>query len=386
MAIRNQKYGDRKSSVALVLQGGGALGAYHIGAYQALEEAGYQPDWVSGISIGAINSAVIVGNKPEDRLWKLERLWDDISWPGTWGGMLMGNFLKMHNAGSAIEALMFGQPNFFTPRLLNPYLAPAGTPASTSYYDTTPLRGTLERLVDFELINSRRARLSLGATRVTTGEIVFFDNVESQITKKPDIITPDHIIASGSLPPGFPAVRIDGELYWDGGCVSNTPLEAILDDEPDGHTIIFMIDLWDAEGPEPRTMDEVLWRQKRIQYASRTSHHIEAAIKSQNLRRAAEFMSRQLPPQYLDNPAVKQSLSRHKDCELDIVHIIYQPAEDQVSQSDTEFSRSSIAARRDAGYEDMKAALREAPWFKAKTSEAEGAKLHCVKAGRVIAV
>ncbi len=367
---------EQEPRIALILQGGGALGAYHIGAYQAMAEAGYLPDWVSGISIGAINSAVIAGNEPAKRLQRLEALWNEISRPDGWGRLLSGDGLRLFNTGSATEALLFGQPNFFRPRFPSPYFTAAGTPGATSFYDTSPLRSTLERLASFDRINAGKTRLSLGATQVTTGDLVFFDNSRQTIG-------PDHVMASGSLPPGFPAVRIDGELYWDGGCVSNTPLEAILDEEPAGHTLVFMIDLWDAKGTEPKTMDDVLWRQKQIQYASRTGHHIDAVARKQNLRRALNTLAGHLPAEALASAAVQDALALQAGNRLDIVHITYHPGQDQVSQSDAEFSRPSIARRRAAGYEDMKLALDRAPWFHHDHAQHVGAMVHRVKAGEV---
>ena len=365
-----------KPQVALILQGGGALGAYHIGAYQAMAEAGFLPDWVSGISIGAINSAIIAGNEPEQRLQQLEALWNEISRPDGWGALLAGKALGLFNSGSAMEALLLGQPNFFTPRFPSPYMAPAGTPQATSFYDTGPLRSTLQRLASFDLINSGKTRLSLGATQVTTGDLVFFDNTRQAIQ-------PEHVMASGSLPPGFPAVRINGELYWDGGCVSNTPLDAILDQEPAGHTLVFMIDLWDAKGAEPKTMDEVFWRQKQIQYASRTNQHIEAVARKQNLRRALGTLAGHLPEAALASAAVQDALALQAGSRMDIVHITYHPTRDQVSQSDAEFSRPSIARRRAAGYQDMQLALEQAPWLHHGQQAHVGAMVHRVKAGEI---
>ena len=365
-----------KPQVALILQGGGALGAYHIGAYQAMAEAGFLPDWVSGISIGAINSAIIAGNEPEQRLQQLEALWNEISRPDGWGALLAGKALGLFNSGSAMEALLLGQPNFFKPRFPSPYMAPAGTPQATSFYDTGPLRSTLQRLASFDLINSGKTRLSLGATQVTTGDLVFFDNTRQAIQ-------PEHVMASGSLPPGFPAVRINGELYWDGGCVSNTPLDAILDQEPAGHTLVFMIDLWDAKGAEPKTMDEVFWRQKQIQYASRTNQHIEAVARKQNLRRALGTLAGHLPEEALASAAVQDALALQAGSRMDIVHITYHPTRDQVSQSDAEFSRPSIARRRAAGYQDMQLALEQAPWLHHGQQAHVGAMVHRVKAGEI---
>ena len=245
----------KKPQVALVLQGGGALGAYQIGCYQALAEAGIQPDWVIGISIGAINAAVIAGNSAERRLERLEQLWADISRPDGWGHLLTGDLRRWFNLGSAMEAIFWGQPNFFTPRLPAPLLG-HGRPEATSFYDTGPLRASLLRLADFDRINRGEVRLSLGATRVRTGELVFFDN-------RRDTIGPEHVMASGALPPGFPAVAVEGDYYWDGGCVSNTPLEAVVEDQPESDTLVFMIDLWAGSGPVPTTMDEVLGARSR---------------------------------------------------------------------------------------------------------------------------
>lgn len=373
---RAAKSGGNKPYVIFVLQGGGALGAYQIGAYQALEEAGYLPDWVAGTSIGAINAAVIAGSRPEDRLDKLEELWNEISWPDDWSGRLIGESRKLYNMGSNMEALLFGQPNFFVPRFPTPFLVPAGSSGATSFYDTAPLRGTLDRLVDFGIVNSGKVRLSLGATRVSTGEMLFFDN------SGPRKLTSEHVMASGSLPPGFPAVQIDGELYWDGGCVSNTPLQAILDDEPARSLLIFMIDLWDAHGQAPQTMDEVLWRQKQIQYASRTAHQIEATAKRRNLRHSLRLLASHLPAQVLGNPQVKDALAQSSNTKMDIVHIIYHPDSDQVSQSDAEFSRRSIAERRAAGYKDMRLALDKEPWLE-PVAEYVGAVVHNVKGGKI---
>ncbi|MGO9314299.1 MAG: patatin-like phospholipase family protein [Syntrophobacteraceae bacterium] len=370
------KNSDGKPYVIFVLQGGGALGAYQIGAYEALHEANYLPDWVAGTSIGAINAAVIVGNRPEERLSKLEELWNEISWPDDWRGQLVGETRRLFNMGSNMEALLFGQPNFFVPRFPAPFFVPAGSPGATSFYDTSPLRATLGRLVNFDIINSGKIRLSLGTTRVRTGEMLFFDHTTD------GGLTPEHVMASGSLPPGFPAEQVDGELYWDGGCVSNTPLQAVLEDEPEGSLLVFMIDLWDAGGSAPQTMDEVLWRKKQIQYASRTAHHIEATAKRRNLRHSLRLLASHLPPQALGKPEVQKALAQTSKTKMDIVHIIYHPESDQISQSDAEFSRRSIAERRAAGYKDMKLALDRKPWTE-PVPEYVGAVVHCVRGGKI---
>ncbi|HET7488872.1 MAG TPA: patatin-like phospholipase family protein [Acidimicrobiales bacterium] len=378
---------DRQDTqVVLVLQGGGALGAYHVGAYQAMQEAGYAPDWVSGISIGAINSAVIAGTEPERRLARLEELWDRISRPDEWGSWLpAGPMRRAFNTGSAAEAFLFGQPNFFTPNAPSPYLAPPGSPRATAFYDTSPMVATLEQLCDFDLVNDGATRLSLGATSVTTGQFRFFQNFDSPSHKKVTI-GPEHVLASGSLPPGFPFTMVDGEPYWDGGVVSNTPLDAIVQDLPAERTLVFMIDLWNAAGRVPATIDEVLWRQKQIQYASRTAYHIESVVARHNLARQLGVLGSKVPAAARKDPAIDPaSLVRFEQGgTLDIVHLVYEPDPDEVSASDAEFSRPSIARRREAGYHEMARALDEAPWFADERRPRHAAAVvHQVAQGRI---
>lgn len=368
--------GDNEPRVVLALQGGGALGAYHIGAYQALHELGYEPDWVTGISIGAINSGVLAGNAPEDRLSKLEKLWDEISRPDLSARWVPDSLMRLHNVASAMSAVAFGQPNFFLPRFPGPWMTPNAGPGAASYYDTSPLRDTLLRLIDFDLINSRRTRISLGATQVRSGELVFFDNERQSLG-------PEHIMASGSLPPGFPAVEVGGDWYWDGGCVSNTPLDAVLEDRPGARTLVFMIDLWNAEGPAPANLDEVSWRQKQIQYASRTAHHIREVCAHWNLRQHLNTLATRIPKEKVNDPAVSAATDLCYRGTLDIVHIIYHPTEDETSWSDTEFSRASIARRREAGYRDMREAIRQSPWFAQSRVAAGAAMIHHVSAGNI---
>lgn len=361
-----------KPNCALVLQGGGALGAYHIGAYQALMEHHFEPDWFCGISIGAINATVLAGNPPEKRLESLEALWQAISWPDLLPPVPFNNLTLrtfLNNLSNA-QALAFGQPAFFKPRLVNPYMAPAGTAATESFYDTSPLRNTLLQFADFDLINRGKVRLSLGATDLETGELVFFDNKASQ---KP--LGPEHAMASGSLPPGFPASEIDGRFYWDGGCVSNTPLEAVLNDPPSGHTVVFMIDLWSAAGTPPTTMSQVLWRAKQIQYASRTAHHIDGVATKLNLRRAMQMLQQHAPDAVHE---ISDSVAFADDHRIDIVHLVYHPGEDQIPSSDAEFSRTSIAERRAAGYADMQKAISEQPWLNTEKPAHLSAMVHRV--------
>jgi NTE family protein len=229
-------------AISLVLQGGGALGAYQAGVYQALHEAGLEPDWVVGVSIGAINSAIIAGNPPERRLERLEEFWNTITasdplliWPEG------DNPRKMRNALSAMNAMLFGQPGFFKPNPVNGWLAQRGSRAATSLYDTSPLHRTLEKLVDFELINSGRVRFAVGAVNVETANFAYFDNAEIEIA-------PEHVMASGALPPALPMVRIGKNYYWDGGLVSNTPLQHLLDNCGSQNSLVFQVDLFSASG------------------------------------------------------------------------------------------------------------------------------------------
>ena len=363
---------QEKHSVALMLQGGGALGAYHIGAYQALAEHDLHPDWVAGISIGAINSAIIAGNRPEDRVQRLTALWEAISRPELPAKLAFTAWQTWHNIASNAEALLFGQPNFFTPRLVNPFLVPRAAPQEVSFYDTTPLLFTLRRFADFSLINSRQIRLSLGATNLATGNLEFFDNHRQTIG-------PEHVLASGSLPPGFPATDVEGKLYWDGGCVSNTPLDTVVDDPGHPRLLVFLIDLWNPAGPPPETINAVLWRAKQIQYASRTAHDIDAVATRVNLRHAIRLLKAAGVSEVAAVPEDPVLTGRR----LDIVHIVYRPSADQIPDSDAEFSRSSIAERREAGYRDMRAALAAAPWLHQEMPAHLGALVHRVELGKV---
>jgi len=345
------KPSDDAPTVALVLQGGGALGAYHIGAFEALHKAGFGPDWVAGISIGAFNAAIIAGNEPADRLEKLLGFWQDISWPELPG---LVNFLPLriiHDQISSGEAIAFGQPNFFSPRPISPYLLTNAMPDELSFYDTGALHETLQRFASFDRINRKTTRLTLGTTNISTGVLAFFDSNTQPIEVA-------HVIASGSLPPGFPATEIDGKFYWDGGCVSNTPLEAIAAAQGTEPLLVFVIDLWDAAGPLPNTMNDVLWRIKQIQYAGRAGHDLKVVQSVANHQHAQAIAK---TAGLLEMAGLPDTLELRKG-RLDLVHITFHPGSDQIASSDTEFSRSSIAARRTAGRLDMEHALALAPW------------------------
>jgi len=337
--------------VVLVLQGGGALGAYHIGAFEALHSAGFEPDWVAGISVGAFNAAIIAGNDPADRLEKLAGFWHEISWPELPFGPRYLPLQLLHHRLSSAEALAFGQPNFFSPRPLSPYLLTDARPDELSFYDTTPLHKTLQRFVSFERINRQATRLTLGTTNLASGLLEFFDSATQPIDAA-------HVIASGSLPPGLPATKIGDAFYWDGGCVSNTPLEALAAAQGSEPLLVFVIDLWDAAGPLPNTMSDVLWRAKQIQYAGRAAHDLRVVESVANHLHALAIAKDAGLPEMSGLPdtlALRQG-------RLDLVHITYHPGANHIASSDTEFSRSSIAARRNAGRLDMQCALAAAPW------------------------
>ena len=273
--------------VALVLQGGGALGAYQAGVYAALAEADIRPDWVAGISIGAINAAIIAGNPPDQRVAQLRAFWEGITanpladWAIASDALLPKGHLarSLVSQLSAISATLTGAAGFFVPRQLHPWLSPAGTLEATSFYDTKLLKATLERLVDFDRINAGETRFSVGAVNIRTGNFVYFDNTTH-------LIRPEHVMASGALPPGFPPVEIDGEFYWDGGLISNTPLQWVVESGPRQDTLAFQVDLWSALGEVPRNLAEVASRQKDIQYSSRTRANTDQFKRAQRLRAA----------------------------------------------------------------------------------------------------
>src|SRR3982751_1552790 len=274
-----------KAKPVLVLQGGGALGSYQAGAYQALCHQDFEPEWVAGISIGAINAAIIVGNAPEQRVERLKEFWETVSSPVSWSPIVQGDRARsLFNETSAALIAAFGVPGFFTPRLPPAPFWPQGSPQSQSYYDTAPLKKTLERLVDFDRINDLNTRLSVGAVSVTSGNFRYFDNF--QFRKLGKKIGPEHIMASGALPPGFPSIVIEGEHYWDGGIASNTPLDYVLDAEADTDLLIFQVDLFSARGDLPTSLLEATEREKDIRFSSRTRMNTDKNKQVHNARRA----------------------------------------------------------------------------------------------------
>ena len=345
--------------VALVLQGGGALGAYQAGAYEALAEAGIHPDWIAGVSIGAINAAIIAGNPPRSRVEQLRKFWTQVtvdcpwSWPGAAGnGFANSNTIrKLLNQMSAGAALAAGATGFFAARPQTPWLQPAGTARAISFYDTIYLKRTLERLVDFDRLNAGATRLSVGAVNVRSGNFVYFDTATHTIR-------PEHVMASGALPPSFPAIEIEGEHYWDGGLVSNTPLQWVVESQPRRDTLAFQVDLWSARGELPSNMLEVMTREKEIRYSSRTRAGTDQFKHVQKLRRAIDRLLEKLPENLSNSPEVKL-LSSVGDCKVyNIVHLIYRAKTYEGHSKDYEFSRLSMEEHRRAGYDDALRTLR----------------------------
>ena len=347
---------------ALVLQGGGALGAYQVGAYMALVEHGIEPDWVCGTSIGAINAALIVGNQPANRLARLIEFWQGLAWPASGFDLPLPTTMRRQlGMMDALRAFLFGQPNFFWPRLAMPFFALDAPADKISLYDPSPLRGALESLVDFDCINVRRQRLTLGAVRVTTGELVFFDNARRPLAS-------EHVMASGAMPPNFPGVRVDGELFWDGGCVSASPLEAIYRDTGGGADLVIMIDLFEPTGAEPVSFDGVRNRKQDIDGASRSAAQVEWLTANLNLQRA---LRRHLP----DLSAAEQALLVPQSARtLHLVQLCYGGPPYEASTKEHDFSLRSIDARIERGHRDMHAVLDEAPWR--QPHDDQGAVLH----------
>lgn len=372
--------------IALLLQGGGALGAYQGGVYQGLAEAGLHPDWVAGISIGAINSALIAGNAPDERVGQLRKFWTAITAPPLPGwrnpadlGRTLFEPLAMDQALMAQQgdlarsftsrlyafgAVFMGAPGMFAPRLVNPWLQPAGTADATSYYDTSSLKSTLERFVDFDRINAGETRFSVGAVNVTTGNFVYFDN-------STHTIGPEHIMASGALPPGFPAVEIDGEYYWDGGLVSNTPLQWVLESDLRQDTLAFQVDLWSARGGVPRTVAEVATRQKEIQFSSRTRANTDQFRRAQKIRGTLAELLASLPEELKQTPQY-QALRPEADHKVyNLIQLIYRAKQYEGDFKDYEFSPQSMEDHWRAGYHDTIRTLRH-PEVLERPASAEG--------------
>ena len=358
----------------MVLQGGGALGAYQVGVYEALHEAGIAPQWVIGTSIGAINAALIVGSKPDERLEKLHEFWsrvtNDVFVPGglpSWLATATRNML----------AITSGVPSFFSPNPLafaSPHYDVGAE--SAGYYSVSPLRRTLEELIDIDQLNNGDTRITVGASCVRTAEMRYFDSRDMPLSI-------DHVLASGALPPGFPAVRIDGELYWDGGILSNTPVEVVFDDNPRRSGLVFAVHIWNPHGPEPKAMWEVMNRQKDVQYSSRAAAHIKRQRQLHRMRHIIAELSKMVPDDKRRDNQFGEMASYGCLTRMHVVRLLAPALDYEDHSKDIDFSAVGIRRRREAGYEDTMKTLEKAPW-RAPVDEIEGFILHEASGGRMV--
>jgi NTE family protein len=340
--------------VVLVLQGGGALGSYQAGVYQALHEAGIEPDWIIGTSIGAINAGLIAGNEPERRLARLREFWKRVEQNPVFG--LRDDFAGFNERLSYWSTIAHGIAGFFKPNTL----AHAGEAyplgaERAGYYSTAPLERTLAELIDFDLVKRLRPRLTVGAAHVRSSQMRYFDSRACELSVR-------HIMASGALPPAFPAVRIDGELYWDGGILSNTPTEAVFDDNPRKNSLIFSVHLWNPMGAEPTTMAEVFCRHKDVQFSSRIANQIAQHEQAHRLRHIINELAARLPEAERDNAAVKELASYGCQTRMHVVRLLAPQLDRESHTKDIDFSAAGIMQRWDAGYAHTKAVLERAPW------------------------
>ncbi len=384
----------RAPACALVLQGGGALGAYQAGVFEGLSEAGIAPDWVAGISIGAINAALIAGNPPARRVERLREFWETVCRPAVplpaldaWQDLMLQaapSLRRWFNAGAATRAVAEGQSAFFTPRGPWPWLGLAQAPEEASFYDTTALRRTLERLVDFDLVNDGPVRLSVGAVNVRSGNLRWFDN-GPRAARGPRRLPPPgatvdghrrtadeaightrigaaHIMASGALPPAFAAVEIDGEHYWDGGIVSNTPLDHVLQETLRHDLVAFQVDLWSARGPLPRHVYDAQERLKDIQYSSRTRAATDGRAGDRQLRHLLHALLQQLPASLQDSPLAHAARAEACAQRVSVIHLIYQDKAWEGYSKDYEFSPRTMRDHWQAGLDDIRDTLRHQDW------------------------
>ena len=360
-------FGGSAQQTVLVFQGGGALGAFQAGVYQALHEAGVEPDWIIGTSIGAINAALIAGNAPGKRLARLEEFWRRMAHKSIWHASAA--WPHVAQLLSYWNTLSRGIPGFFEP---NP-MAFGGThtqlgPERAGYYSTEALGRTLGELVDFSLATGCRPRLTVGAAHVRTSEMRYFDSRDMRLGA-------EHIMASGALPPAFPAVRIDGELYWDGGILSNTPTEVIFDDNPRRNSLIFAVHMWNPVGPEPETMWEVMHRQKDIQYSSRVGAHIARQLQTHRLRHVIKELLAYIPPDVRNSEAVRELAGWGCLTQMHVIRLLAPRIENEDHTKDVDFSPSGIRKRWEAGYAGARNALMQAPWL-GEFDPLEGVILH----------
>ena len=338
--------------VVLVLQGGGALGAFQAGVYEAMIELGIELDWVAGISIGAVNAAIIAGNERDQAVGKMRTFWQGVSsalpslptidndWAREWTHM-----------AAAAQVTAFGVPGFFTPRFPPPAFATRRTPEAVSFYDTAPLVETLNRLIDWDRVNNGKVRLSVGAVAVETGNFRYFDT-------QSDTIDARHILASGALPPGLPPVEIDGTWYWDGGLVSNTPLEHVVEAGKED-MLVFQVDLFPARGERPHDMEEAWSREKDIRYSSRTRRISDGLVRRRKEHRLIDRLLKKLPAEFSDLPEAKAVRKMVDSKALNVVQLVHQPPAWQTGARDFEFSRSTMEVNWALGRDAVEAAMKD---------------------------
>lgn len=343
-------------ATVLVLQGGGALGAYQAGVYEALAEAGMRPGWVAGISIGAINAALIAGNGPGERVTALRKFWDRVSAELPFFlDEPTGFARRTYNEAAAWYGATFGVPGFFMPRVPMPLPEWPMSLDRLSFYDTAPLRKTLLELVDFDRLNHGEIRFSVGAVNIKNGNFAYFDSTECTIR-------PEHIMASGALPPGFPPVEIDGEWFWDGGLVSNTPLQYVLDNRPAHEMTVFQVDLFCSRGIMPNTMTDVAQREKDIRYSSRTRLNTDMSRQLQKMRAAAARLARKLPEELRNDSDLQKLLDCRPAGAVAVLHLINRPAGYETNSKDYEFSRMTITEHWSDGHADALYSLNHSEW------------------------
>ena len=353
MSARDAKAED----FVLVLQGGGALGSYQAGVFEALAAQAMTPDWVAGISIGAVNAALIAGNPPAQRVKRLRAFWERVSSGMQWRPMFSGQGDRpWFNEFSAGWIAAAGVPGFFTPRVPPPFLQLVGTPEALSFYDTEPLRRTLEEMVDFDRINAGDVRLSVGAVNVRTGNFVYFDSRHTRIG-------PEHIMASGALPPAFPPVEIEGELYWDGGLVSNTPLQYVLDQEQTRDLVVAQVDLFNARGPTPRNLFEAAEREKDIRYSSRTRMTTDMNLRLRRVKALLRELIDEASPKARADQRVRELAAFSLDTVVTVMHLINRSRTYDSATKDYECSRVTMLELWAAGRADVERTLHHPEWL-----------------------
>jgi NTE family protein len=353
--------------VVLVLQGGGALGAYQAGVYQALHDCGIAPDWVIGTSIGAINGALIAGNRPEHRLAQLHDFWHRVEKAPPVAALGLGPVAQ--NFFGKLDTLLGGVAGLFAPNA-QAWLganARVGVEAA-SWYSTAPLHASLSELIDLEALADPSTRLTVGAVNVRTGRMRYFDSRDERLGV-------DHVMASGALPPAFPAIRIDGEPYWDGGIYSNTPIEAVLDDKPRRDSVIFTVNVWRPDGEEPQSIWEVMGRQKDIQYASRADSHIARQQQIHHLRHVVRELARHLPAKQRESAAIKELASWGCGTVMHVIPLLASRLDGEDQTKDIDFSPAGVRARWQAGLDDTLHVIERAPWA-AAVGPVEGVIVH----------